>query len=103
MDERAIEELLRRRFPDARFKVKFFPFGTNSKVLVIRTDLYNERGEEGVEEIKKILKKHGISELFYRDIRTGEIFAGEIAFVVVAPFDDEGEEGNDGKAQDDSV
>jgi len=89
MDERTIWELLKRRYPEARFKVKFFPFGVgDSKVLVIRTDLYNERGEEGAEEIKNFLKGYGISEKFYRDMETGKIFAGEIAFVMVAPFDE---------------
>jgi hypothetical protein len=101
MDERAIWDLLKRRYPEARFKVKFFPFGVgDSKVLVIRTDLYNERGEEGVEEIKNFLKRYGISEKFYRNIETGEIFAGEIAFVVVAPLE-EGE--GDGEVTDDSI
>jgi hypothetical protein len=88
MNEKAIKELLKRRYPEARFKVRLFSFGTNSKVLTIRTDLYNESGEEVAEEIKNFLKKHGISEQFYRDIETGEIFAGEIAFVIIAPFDD---------------
>jgi hypothetical protein len=91
MDERAIEELLKRRYPEARFKVKLFPFGTDSNVLAIRTTLYNERGEEAGEEIREFLKRHGISGQFYRNIETGEIFAGEIAFVVVAPFDNEEE------------
>jgi hypothetical protein len=100
MDERAIWELLKRRYPEARFKVKFFSFGVDSKVLVIRTDLYNEMGEEGAEEIKKFLRRYGISEEFYRDMETGEIFVGEIAFILVAPLE-EGE--GDGEATDDSI
>jgi hypothetical protein len=104
MDERAIKVLLKRCYPEARFKVNFFPFGRNSKVLVIRTTLYNERGEEAAEEIKNFLKKYGISEQFYCDMNTGEIFAGEIAFVVVASFDPffDDEEGDDEETSDDS-
>ena len=105
MDEKVIEELLKRRYPEARFKVKLFPFGTDSKVLAIRTNLYNERGEEVAEEIREFLKRRGISEQIYRNIETGEIFAGEISFVVVAPIDDifdDEEETKNGKTSDDS-
>jgi len=105
MDERAIRELLKRRYPEFCFKVKLLPFGMDSKVLVIRTTLYNERREESAEEIKNYLKKYGISEHFYRDLETGKIFAGEIVFIIVAPFDDffDDEEGDDGEASDNSI
>jgi len=106
MDERAIRELLKRRYPEFCFKVKLLPFGMDSKVLAIRTNLYTERGgEAAAEEIKNYLKKYGISEHFYRDLETGKIFAGEIAFIIVAPFDDffDDEEGDDGEASDNSI
>jgi hypothetical protein len=105
MDERAIRELLKRRYPEVCFKVKLLPFGMDSKVLVIRTSLYNEKGEEAAEEIKNFLKKYSISEQFYCDQETGKIFAGEIAFIIVAPFDDffADEEGDDGEASDSSI
>jgi hypothetical protein len=105
MDERAIRELLKRRYPEACFKVKLLSFGMDSKVLSIRTSLYNEKGEEAAEEIKNYLKKYGISEQFYRDLETGKIFAGEIAFIIVASFDDffDDEEGDDGETTDNSI
>jgi hypothetical protein len=84
-----IEELLKKRYPEAKFKVEFLPFGDISKVLVIRTDLYNERGEEVEEEIKELLRKYGIEIKFYQDLSTGMISAGEFAFILVGPLKEE--------------
>jgi hypothetical protein len=89
MDERVIEVFLKIRYPDARFKVEIWPFGDFSRVLVVRTDLYNERGEEVEEEIKELLRKHGVEIKFYRDLSTGMITAGEFAFILVGPLKEE--------------
>jgi hypothetical protein len=86
MDAKDIEELLKRRYPQARFKVEFLPFGNDSKVLAIRTDLYNERGDEIEEEIKRLLRKYGIEIRFYQDLRTGTITSGSFVFILVEPL-----------------
>jgi hypothetical protein len=90
MDAKTIEELLRKRYPQSKFKVEFLPFGNDSKVLVIRTDLYNDRRDEIEKEIKKLLRKYGIEIRFYRDLRTGAITTGLFAFILVGPLKGEG-------------
>ena len=89
MDAKDIEKLLKRRYPQARFKVEFWPFGDISKVLIIQTDLYDERGEEVEGEIRGLLREYGIEVKFYRDLRTGVISAGEFAFILVRPLREE--------------
>jgi hypothetical protein len=86
MEAKDIEELLKKRYPEARFNVEFLPFGNDSKVLAIRTDLYDERGDEIEEEIKRLLRKYGIEIRFYQDLRTGTITSGSFAFILVGPL-----------------
>jgi hypothetical protein len=86
MDAKTIEELLEKCYPKALFKVEILPFGHIGKVLVIRTNLHNDREEEVEKEIKSLLKKYGVEVRFYKDLKTGAITTGEFSFILVKPF-----------------